>query len=320
MFVTGCTVMSDKEIDVTKNEYTCFLRKQGNYVLTIDGVDWYDYSGFMIPAYLPHSCPKISPQIAEEVVRISGRPFARWDRNFGQMQDSQWWYILKRGSWDVAQIKNKKKRWMIRQGKKRFSVRPLTFDEILAKCPQVAQLASARYKGKSDVETPEILAKQVAAGQTVPGVLEYIGCFHKDTLVSYSENYIQNNAVWLANIRSDPAFLDEYSSYGLIDGILDYYLNERRMEYVLDGSRSIHHRTHFQDYLIKVFDFTKEYAILNVVYSAKFKMAVKLMYPFRNIAWALCGKWTNNTLDNVAAVLRQEHIRRACLDLPGMTK
>jgi hypothetical protein len=299
----------------SSNTYAQLLKEQGNYVITVEDVDWYGYSGFMIPAYLPHCCPPICSELAQEVVRISGRPFARWDTQFRQVANSKWWYVLKRGPWAVEDIKDKKKRWMIRQGKKRFSVRPLGFDEVIDKCPNVARLTTARYKGHTEVESREMLANYVAAAEKIPGVLEYVGCFQEDKLVSFSENYIQDNAVWLANIRHDPVYLKKYSSYALVDGILDYYLNQKKMDYVLDGCRSIHHRTYFQEHLTKVFGFTKEYAVLNVKYSTRFKIAVKLAYPFRNIFWALSDKLINATVDNISAVLRQEYIRRSCADL-----
>jgi hypothetical protein len=297
------------------NTYAQFLKEQGKYVLNVEGVDWYEYSGFMVPAYLPHCCPAITSEIAKKVVRISGRPFVRWDSQFGGVENSQWWYVLKKGSWVVEDIKDKKKRWMIKQGKKYFVARPLTADEVVSKCPKVAQLASERYKGQASIETQQILEKRIKTAQKVPGLLEYIGCFHEDMLVSYSENYIQNNAVWMAIIRHDPAFLNKYSSYGLIDGILDYYLNRQKMDYVLDGCRRIHHRTGFQEHLIKMFDFTKEYAILNVEYSTKFKILVNIAYPLRKAIWFLSNMWVNSFSDNVAAVLRQENIRRACLGI-----
>lgn len=301
--------------EVFHNKYAQLLKEQGNYVIKVEGIDWYDYSGFMMPAYLPHCCPTVTQEVALKVLRESGRPFVRWDTQFRKVENSEWWYVLKRGPWAVEDIKDKKKRWMIRQGKERFSVRPLTFDEVLSKCPKVAQLATARYKGETEVETHEILEGRVGAASKIAGVLEYIGCFHEDALVSFSENYVQDNAVWLANMRHDPAFLNKYSSYGFLNGILDYYLNEKKMDYVLDGCRSIHHRTHFQDHLIRVFGFTKEYAILNIKYSKKFGTAIRLAYPFKSIVRALSSKWTNNTLDKVDAVLRQEYIRRDCMQL-----
>jgi len=296
----------------TDNSYAHFLKEQGNYVITVEGIDWYDYQGFMIPAYLPHCTPEISMDVAKEVLRISGRPFARWDREFGREQSSEWWYILKRGPWDIGHIKDKKKRWMIRRGRKFYTVRPLTFDEVASECPKVAQLATIRYKGRVYVESQQVLKNRAETAHKLPGVLEYIGCFHKDILVSYSENYIQNNGVWLFNIRHLPAFLKKYSSYGLLDGILDYYLNTKKMDYVLDGWRSIHHRTNIQEHLTRVFGFLKEYATLNVAYTGKFKMMVTTAYPFRNTVGLLCDKWANSFLDNVGAVLKQEEIRKSC--------
>ena len=43
-----------------KNEYARFLKEMGNYVITVDGVDWYLYNGFIMPAHLPHCCPPIN--------------------------------------------------------------------------------------------------------------------------------------------------------------------------------------------------------------------------------------------------------------------
>ena len=162
---------------VRENRYAQLLKEQGNYVLTSKDVDWYEYSGFMIPAYLPHCVPAISEEIARKVLAESGNPFVRWDTQFGQIQNSEWWYILKKGLWSIDDVKDKKKRWMIRQGKKGFTVRPLTPEEAVKLCPQVALAATARYRGKAEIETREIMEKRVEASQKIPGVLEYLGCF-----------------------------------------------------------------------------------------------------------------------------------------------
>jgi hypothetical protein len=300
------------EIQAGNNKYAQLLKKQGSYVINVEGVDWYEYSGFMTPVYLPHCVPAISEQAAKEVLKQSGRPFIRWDTKFGQVQPGEWWYILKKGTWSIDDVKDKKKRWMIRQGKKGFNVRPMDFEEVIKFCPQVALAAAARYKGKADIETREILEKRTGAAKDVPGVLEYSGCFQGDKLVSFSENYIQENAVWLATIRHDPEYLKGYSSYGLMDGILEYYLNEKKFLYVLDGCRSIHHKTQFQEHLLDIFNFTKEYSCLNVVYSTFFGALVKTAYPFRNFFWRACEKTNNGLVANISAVLKQEHIRRAC--------
>ncbi|MHC4131437.1 MAG: hypothetical protein ACYSSP_07450 [Planctomycetota bacterium] len=296
------------------NRYARFLKARGGNVINVDGVDWHEHSGFMIPAFLPHCCPKIPPQMAREVIRISGRPFAKWEKQFGEVEKSEWWWIAKKNGWTVEEVQNKKKRWMIRQGKKNFHVRVMQFDEVLDSCPGVAEAATARYKGNFKVETYEFLSKQVAAVRQTPGVCEYIGCFHEDKLVSFSENHIQNKGVWMANIRHDPEYLKKYSGYALIDGILEHYLNKMKMDYVFDGSRTIHHRTDVQDHLERVFGFEKVYAIINVIYSHWFKAALKMAYPFRKLFWSLEKVFPSGKFDNVGAVLRLEKIRRTCME------
>ena len=295
-----------------KNKYAQFLKAQGEHVIEVGGIDWYVYQGFMMPAYLPHCVPEISRGTAFKVLKISKKPFVRWDSKFSQLESSEWWYILKRGHWDISYIKNKKKRWMIRQGRKNCDVRPLSYDEVIEMCPGVALSSASRYKGDKNVENRDILKSHIDAGEKVPGVLEYIGCFYEDKLVSYSENHIQNNAVWLSVIRHHPEYLNKYSSYGLMDGILEYYLNDKNFDYVLDGCRSIHHKTQFQEHLMKVFGFTKEYAKLNIGYANLFGTMVKITYPFRNVFWKLSEKTESGLIANICAVLKQEQIIKTC--------
>jgi hypothetical protein len=286
-----------------------FFEAKGCPVVRIEGVEWYQYSRFMMPAYLPHRVPTVTEEMARQVRRETGSPFVRWDSDFGKIPHGHWWYVLKRGPWSVESVKDKKKRWMIRQGEKKFTVRPLTYDEVVALCPEVVRQAVTRYKNPAAVETREIFENMVRAGRQVPGVLEYIGCFAGDQLVSYAENLIQDNAVWIEKIRQNPEFLPQYSSYGLMDGILDYYLNGHKMHYVLDGSRCIYHRTGFQDHLIRVFSFDRIYARLHIEYAGYFKVAVTLAYLFKKPIWKFTRKRPNGLMDMVGGILLQEYIR-----------
>ena len=294
------------------NSYAEFLRHQGVYLVHTDRVDWQEYKGFMLPAYLPHCCPPIDPSSAAKVVQVSGRPFARWDTAFGQVANSDWWYLLRRGPWSLESVKDKKKRWMIRNGRKHFSVRLLTPAEVLSLCPSVAERAASRYKGEATVETKAALAKRLNAAGALPGLLEYVGCFYGNQLISFSENVIQEKAVWLFSLRHDPAFLARHSSYCIIDWILEYYLNEKGFSYVLDGCRRLHHKTAFQEHLSRVFGFTREYALLRLAYAGSFRKMVGFVYPFRKAIWSLSARTSAEVVDNAAAVLRQEQISRSC--------
>jgi hypothetical protein len=297
---------------MSNNLFAEYLKNQGCNVILIDGIYWFEYQSFMMPAYLLHCLPEISRENAKKALAASRRPFVRWDVHWGTKQTTEWWYILKRGNWDIEQVTDKKKRWMIKQGRKNYDVRPMSFSEVIELCPSVAKFAMTRYGSKAEVETKEIFCRKISAAEKVPGVLEYIGCFQKDRLVGYAENLIQENGLWIHVIRHDPAYLKEYSGYGLIDGLLSYYLNERKMGCVYDGCRCIHHKTQFQEHLVKIFGFTREYSVLEVEYARAFSMGVKILYPLRKWLWFLAEKSENSLIQNIAAVLRQESIRISC--------
>lgn len=300
--------------EISDNKYAQLLKEQGNYVVSVKGVDWREYMGFMVPAYLPHCVPKISKDTARKVLKISARPFVRWDTEFTKTENSQWWYVIRRGQWSLEQGSGNT-RSKIRRGRKRLYARALTVEEVLKSGYEICKKAAKRYDKRGFVPSQKVFKRKVEAAAKVKGALEFFGVFCGKDLVGYSENYIQNNAVFWESIWYDPEYLPKYSSYVLIDAMLNYYLNDRKLLYVSDGSRRIYHKSEIQDYLIKVFGFTKEYAVLNVKYSAKFKVAVKLAYPFKNVFWTLSDKWTNTTVDNISAVLRQEYIRSSCANL-----
>ncbi len=297
--------------NLLKNNYAELLRACGDYVLTIKGIDWYCYKGFMVPAYLPHCVPKISREVAKQALTISKRPFIRWDTHFGQLDKSPWWYLNRRHAWSLEQCSGNT-RSKIRRGRKKLSARMCKPEEILEKGYQICLSASKRYE-KNEFILPEGKYKQkIHAAEKIKGVLEFYGVFSNDKLVGYSENYIQEGGVFWESIWYDPVYLRDYSSYVLTDAMLNHYLNERKFSYVSDGSRSIYHRTNVQNFFIDVFGFQKEYAALNVIYLPAFEVSVKLTYPLRKLFWFASDKWNNGTLAKIAAIQKQESICREC--------
>ncbi len=204
---------------------------------------------------------------------------------------------------------------MIRQGRENFTVRPLTQSEVLDHCPRVAQLATSRYKGAVSAEQQDDFVQRTQAMCAVPGTAEFVGCFQENTLVGFSENYIQGNAVVLNVIRHDPAYLNKYSSYALIDWMLTHYLNERKMRYVLGGSRSSCDND-IQDLLASLFGFTREYARLHAAYSPWLQLAVKFAYPFRSWLSNLSEEDGKSCRNRLGTVIQQDHIVRACANIP----
>ena len=294
------------------NTYAMFLELRGFDVLHCDSIDWFVYQNFLMPAYFPHKVPKITNTQARLALKKTRCPFVRWDSNFNEGKDMPWWYILKQGLWDIKDVKNGKKRWMIRQGIKNFSVRVLDHTEIATLCWPVAQAAVSRYKGSKNVEGKNDFANILQTLDAFPDKIEFLGCFADDKLVSFAENWLDGDAVWIYSIRHDPEHLKKYSSYALLNGLLTHYLNEKKAKYVFDGCRNIHHVTQFQDYLIKVFNFEKIDSKLNIEYSKWFNPFVCIASPFSPVFNYAYKKTHSNFFLNVHAVLNQHDIFKKC--------
>ena len=108
-------------------------------------------------------------------------------------------------------------------------------------------------------------------------------------------------------INNLPNYLKLYPSYALFYTMNQYYLDEKRFDYVNDGARSISHETNIQEFLIKKFKFRKAYCNLNIIYSPKIKFILSIIYPFKSIISLL--KFGPFVKINI--LINQEEIRRS---------
>ena len=141
---------------------------------------------------------------------------------------------------------------------------------------------------------------------------EYYGAFFIETgeLVAYVKNDITTDCVEMSVIKYDPEYLKYQISAAVTYQVLHDYLNQGRCKYVLDGQRAIRHKTNIQEYLEHYFGFRKAHCRLHIVYSPPMWVAVKVLYPFRKVIEKKAGNHV--LLNNVAAVLKMEEIRRQC--------
>lgn len=297
-------------MDKSGHIFADFMRASGKLVVEVDGVYWYEYSGFITPAYLPHCTPPISQYNATKACEMSKRAFARWTSFYGVPVDSEWWYIIRDGHYRLSDC-SANTRSKVRRGKKKLFAARLAHEEVMAKGYSVCKRAVARYNDESFLPTEEAFKRRISASIQVPGVMEYCGVFYGDNLVALAENLVQTDEVFWETIWYDPAFLGFYSSYVLTDYMLDYYLNERKFLCVSDGSRSIYHDTSVQDFYIDKFGFKKKYGVLNIQYRAFWRIAVEIVYR----TWPLFfyfnryNRWRFFRIMN--GLFTQEQIRRS---------
>lgn len=294
-----------------RNNYSRLLKEQGRYIVSVEGVDWYEYQGFMMPAYLPHAVPPITKDLARKVLKVSKRLFARWDSDFDILSGS-WWHIIHKGPWSLDMC-SRNTRSKIKRGRKHFTSRIAITEEIASQGHHVCMLAQERYGSKSFVPPKQVFEQKVILSRKYCDNYEFFGVFDGDRLVGFSENYIQDNAVFLEEIWYEPAALSKYSSYVLIDSILNYYLNEKKYRYVSDGARNLYHKTNVHDFLVEKFGFSKCYSKLNVQYSSLFGVCVFLAYPCRKLFGYLAKITGCQLLYKICGIIKQETIAKEAL-------
>ena len=133
---------------------------------------------------------------------------------------------------------------------------------------------------------------------------EFWACFEKEThdFAGFAINYVSDNACDYKITCILPKYHANsfYTNYGLFYAMNEHYLGEKHSRYVTDGSRTITEHSGIQDYLTQNFNFRKAYCRLELHYRWWMKIAVNLLYPFRNII----------TLPRIKAVLNMEAMQR----------
>lgn len=121
-------------------------------------------------------------------------------------------------------------------------------------------------------------------------------------LVGFQVNWLWNDACQYDLIGILPKYKrnQTFPYYGLFYTMNQYYLQEKGLKYVTDGSRSVSEHSNIQPFMIEKFNFRKAYCKLEVHYRWWMKTAVNLLYPFRNII----------TIPSVKAILNMEAMQR----------
>lgn len=133
---------------------------------------------------------------------------------------------------------------------------------------------------------------------------EYWGVFNRNTneFIGFCANRLWNEAAEYGIIGIKPEYKHNgtFPYYGLFYSMNQSYLQEKGLKYVTDGSRSITEHSNIQDFLIEKFNFRKSYCQLKVHYRWWMKIAVKMLFPFRNML----------SLPRIKAILNMEAMQR----------
>ena len=267
---------------------------------------WRRYNGVIIPWEPPHVNFELSQRQVVEDISSNHALLARWTTNFDSKIASPFWYIIND---QVVKFQDysRNTKSKIKRGFKKLNVKIIDKTDLLKDGYSVYIKAIKRYsvvlnkKSYSDFKN-EI--ENLDSSWEIWGVY----CNLNNQLVAYSLNRNSDDYCDYSTIKFDPLFLKDYSSYVLYYSMNKYYLEEKKIKYVSNGTRSISHQTNIHDFLIEKFMFRKAYCKIELVYKRKINILIKFLYPYRLIFSLI----PINLFRKIYIILFQEEIKRKC--------
>ncbi len=217
--------------------------------------------------------------------------------DFDCKEETQFWYVIL-DHFDDMDGYNGKMRNQVRRSLRDFEFRLIDRKELAQKGYPVHCSAAKKYRVKADVPTQEAFLEELEHGVEN----EFWGAYDRDSgnLVAFAKNQCFENSCNYSVLKATPEAQKRYVYYGLIHEMNRYYLQQRGMDYVNDGARTITEHSNIQGFLIEKYHFRKAYCHLQLFYRPLLRILVRLLYPLRNIM----------PVRQVKAILMQEEMSR----------
>ena len=266
---------------------------------------WKKYNGALIPQNPPHIKIDVNSSVLNKKIKEEGAFFARWVSEFDRKKKSNYWYIINDKCFSLNDY-SVQTRSKIRRGLKELVVNKIDKKEVLEHGYSVYMSAFKRYK---TINKPMLHTEFLNYIEGLGESWEYWGVYNiaDNLLIAYSQNKVVHNQCYYSTIKFHSDYLKKYSSYVLYYTMNNYYLNEIKLSYVNEGTRSILHKTNVQSFLIEKFKFRKAYCKLHLQYHPFLKIIIFILFPFR----LLFIKSNNKLLHKIGVVLIQEALHKS---------
>ena len=253
--------------------------------------DWKYYNHALIPNTAPHIIPNL--ELLKDKKKFSKKKWGgnkplliRYTTDYDKVDNSNWWFVICDKPFDINLL-NTKKRYQIKQARKNFDVKiinPLDYAKELYFVYEETQKSYPK-ENRNSISLDKFIEYLTIISKNDRNV--FYAAFYKDNnlIVGYCVSPEYDSYTELQSQKAIPSYEKYELNAALVDAVLQR--NNEKLEkgnyYICDGARNINHKTNFQDYLERKFNFRKAYCKLNIVYSKKIKWIIFILYPFRKL-------------------------------------
>lgn len=262
--------------------------------------DYRLYKGAWVYKHDPHKEQKLSRKEMKEILSKGG-VMLRNTYDFDCAQETSFWYVIKDQFGGMEELSTRKRN-QVRNSLKKLRFEKIDPTLIIEKGYEVYTSAADSYRIKTVIPTKQEFVDRIKNAEEN----EYWGAFDLETgqLVAFSMNYVSEESAEYRTLKAIPEYMKKsYAYYGLIYEMNKYYLEDRGMRYVNDGSRTITNHSNVQSFLIDTLRFRKAYCHIQMAYKPWLRLVVSVLFPFR--------KWI--TSQKISAVLNQEAMARGMI-------
>lgn len=244
----------------------------------------------------------LSKEEAKSVLKEKGL-MIRNTYEFDTDEETSFWFVIKDKIEDISELPAST-RTKIRKALKTYNIKKIELDELESVAYKIITSAEETYKIKSNAISKRDYVSIFERIRKRDGYECW--CVENKTdgeMVGFSINFIKEDSCEYDYLKctAESIHNSSYPFYGLFYTMNQYYLGEKKLKYVSDGSRSITEHSNIQPFLMYNFKFRKAYCKLKVHYKWWFGVVVKMLFPFRNII----------PFRNVKAILRMEEYSRS---------
>lgn len=232
----------------------------------------------MIPTTAPHEEPDLSPVISGEIWKENKPLLIRWTSDWDCGYDTGWWYVIREGSYDLAELSASSRR-NIRKALRNCRVEKIDPVQYIDDLWRVFNEAIIRYENYDIPFDKDGFIKEWIKGR---GEF-WAGFDNTGLMIGFAIFYVHDDWVDFAYAKYSAKYLKLRVSDAINSRTLEYYLNELGKKYVSNGQRSILHITNVQTYLMEHFGYRKAYCNLHFRCRRALGALIKIMYPMRRV-------------------------------------
>lgn len=271
-------------------------------------VEGWRYSNYgLISTSAPHEQARVEVLNDWGKNTFSGKKplYIQYTSDFDCETETEWWYCIKDSVFDLNTIKAKK-RYEINQGLKNFTIKRIEPKDYIIRINEIRTALFAQYPEEYRTANNDANVERSYNNRT--GNWISIGAFSEEELCGYVDAEIKDGYIDFTRMCVIPEYEKQRINFALVYGLLQECSQWIEKGYYLcDGARTIRHKTSFQDWLIRYFEFRKAYCRLNIEYKPLLKLGLSLFSPIIRSF----GNTHNRTLYNLYCFVKLTDIARS---------